>query len=417
MVPEDTWQIFALAILLLLSGFFSASETALMSLSKIRLRHMVEEDAKNAKIISKLLENPSKLLGAILVGNNIVNIGASALATSIFMARYGATGVGIATAIMTVLILIFGEITPKSIAAQNSEQISVKISKVIYFLTVVFGPLISALVFLTNSIARLFGVKINPNQPFITEEELRTIVDVSHEEGVLEGEEKQMIYNVFEFGDSQAKDIMKPRTDMVVVEVNTGLEELTKLFKEEQFSRIPVYEETYDNIIGIMYIKDLIFVGENQKDDFNIRNYMRQPYFTYEFKPTSVLFTDMRDKRVPMAIVLDEYGGTAGLITLEDLVEEIVGDIRDEYDEEENEIQVIKEDEYIIEGSAKIDNVNDMIGTNLESDDFDTIGGYVIGILGRLPEQGECIEHEHIKFYIENIDKNRIEKMRVTTKG
>ena len=237
------------------------------------------------------------------------------------------------------------------------------------------------------------------------------MVSVSHEEGVLEGEEKQMIYNVFEFGDSQAKDVMTPRTDMIVANVTSTYEELINIFKVEQFSRIPIYEETIDNIIGVLYIKDLIFF-EDGKEEFNIEKHMRMPYFTYEFKSTVDLFADMRLKRVPIAILLDEYGGTAGLVTIEDLVEEIVGDIDDEYDDDTDKIEVIKEDEFIVDGDTKISMVNEMIGLNIESEDFDSIGGFVTGILGRLPKTGETIDYNETKFIIQKLNKNRIVKLK-----
>lgn len=408
------WELITLFILIFLSAFFSAAETALMSLSKIRIRRMLEEEVKYADIINKLVENPNKLLGAILIGNNVVNIGASALATSIAIKLYGSRGVGIATGIMTLLILVFGEVTPKSLAAQNSEKTSLKVAKPIYYITIVLKPLISILTFITSGIIKLLGGKKPGKQPFITEEELKTLVNVSHEEGVLEGEEKQMIYNVFEFGDSQAKDVMTPRTDMVAVDIDSSYDELVNLFKEEHFSRIPVYEEDIDDIIGILHIKDLIFFVDN-KESFTIKDILRPAYFTYEYKSTAQLFDDMRLNRIPIAIILDEYGGTAGIVTTEDLVEEIVGEITDEYDEENEDIEVIKEDEYLVDGSTKIDLLNEMIGTKIESEDFDSVGGFVIGVLGRFPEVGETIEYENIKFIIEKIEKNRIEKMRVLT--
>ncbi len=272
MDPDGTWQIIALVILLMFSAFFSASETALMSLSKIRLRHMVESEIKGAALIDKLLKNPSKLLGAILVGNNIANIGSSALATSIAIKYLGATGVAIATAVMTILVLIFGEITPKSLDAQNSEKIALRVAGPIRLITFLLNPIIIVLIHITNTIIKILGGEADKQRPFITEEELKTMVSVSHEEGVLEGEEKQMIYNVFEFGDSQAKDVMTPRTDMIVANVNSTYEELIKIFKEEQFSRMPIYEETIDNIIGILYIKDLIFFEDRElKNSFNFK--------------------------------------------------------------------------------------------------------------------------------------------------
>ncbi|KXZ40238.1 putative hemolysin [Alkalithermobacter thermoalcaliphilus JW-YL-7 = DSM 7308] len=407
------WQFVVLAILLFLSSFFSASETALMSLSKIRIRHMVEEDIPGAKLVEKLISNPSKLLGAILIGNNAVNIGASALATSLAIKYYGQSrGVGIATIAMTIFVLIFGEITPKSLAAQNSEETSLKICKTINFIVIILSPIVTILTYITNFIIKLLGGKANINQPFITEEELKTIVDVSHEEGVLEVEEKEMIYNVFEFGDLQAKDVMVQRTDIVAIDKNTTYDEIIDIFKEEQFSRMPVYDEQIDNIIGILNVKDIMFID---KDKFKLSDYMREPVFTYEFKKITDLFRELRSMRAHMAIVLDEYGGTSGIVTMEDLIEEIVGDIEDEYDEEEEEIIVIKEDEYIVDGSTKINVVNDMIGVRIESEDFDSIGGFIIGELGRLPEQGETLQRDNIKFTVESIDKNRIQKVRIIT--
>lgn len=414
MDPEGTWQIISLAILLMFSAFFSASETALMSLSKIRLRHMVESEIKGADGIDKLLKNPTKLLGGILVGNNIANIGASALATSIAMHYWQASGVIIATVVMTILVLIFGEITPKSLAAQNSEKISLKVAGPIRLITFILNPIIVVLIFITNSFIKILGGDPDKQRPFITEEELKTMVSVSHEEGVLEGEEKQMIYNVFEFGDSQAKDVMTPRTDMIVANINSTYSELITIFKEEQFSRMPIFEDTVDNIVGILYIKDLIFF-EDEKEEFSIEKHMRAPYFTYEFKSTVDLFADMRAKRAPIAILLDEYGGTAGLVTIEDLVEEIVGDIEDEYDDDDDKIEVIKEDEFIVDGDTKISMVNEMIGLNIESEDFDSIGGFVTGILGRLPKTGETIHYNDTKFIIQSTNKNRIIKIKIIT--
>ena len=409
-----TLEFAILFILIALSGFFSSSETALISLSKIRLRQMVDDEIKNAKLVNKLIEKPNKLLGAILIGNNIVNIAASSLATSIAIDLYGSKGIGISTGIMTLLVLIFGEITPKSLAAQNSEKTALKVSKPIYFITIVLSPLIYVLTSITNVLIKLMGGSISKTQPLITEDELKTIVNVSHEEGVLEVGETKMIYNVFEFGDSQAKDVMTPRTNMVALNVNSSYKDLVELFKEETFSRLPIYEEDIDDIIGVLHVKDLIFSIEN-REDFNIRDYLRPAFFTYEFKSTQELFQEMRDNNYPTAIILDEYGGTAGMITTEDLVEEIVGEITDEYDEGNEEILVIKEDEYIVDGSMKIDLLNDLIGTNIESEDFDSIGGFVIGIVGRFPDEEEEIEYENIKFIIEKIEKNRIEKMRILT--
>lgn len=411
----DSTTIIQLMILICLIGFsalFSASETALTSLSKIRIRQMVEDEVKGANLVNKLVENPSKMLSAILVGNNVVNIGASALATSIAIEHFGEGGVGIATGIMTILVLIFAEITPKSLASRNPENVSLKVARSIFFVTSLLNPVAIVFTYITNFIIRLFGGKGDNTKPFITEEELKTMLDVSHEEGVLEIEERKMINNVFEFGDSQVKDVMVPRTDMIAIESTSSYSEILNTFKEEQFSRIPVYRESIDDIIGILHIKNLAFIDEK---DFDINEALREPYFTYEYKKITELFEEMRKARAALTIVLDEYGGTSGLVTIEDLVEEIVGEIEDEYDDYEIGIQVIKEDEYIIDGNIRIDVVNEMIGTNIESEDFDSIGGFVIGELGRFPDKGETLEYQNIKFIIEEIDKNRIKKMKVIT--
>ncbi len=413
--PSDLWQSILLIVLLMMSAFFSASETALMSLSKIRLRHMLEENVKGAERVSRLLKSPSHMLGAILVGNNIVNIASSALATSIAITLFGPVkGIGISTGVMTLLVLIFGEITPKSIASERSEQIALKVAAPISILMVLLTPVLTAIMFVTGLLIKMMGGSPDKDRPFITEEELKTMVTVSHEEGVLEVDEKKMIYNVFEFGDSQVGDVMTPRTDMVMVEKSTEFKEIVDIFKSERFSRIPVYDETPDNIIGLLNVKDLIFY-EPLQNAFKIEDFIREPYFTYEFKMTSELFAEMRSKRAAIAIVLDEYGGTAGMVTLEDLVEEIVGDIQDEYDDHEVSIEVIQEDEYIVDGSTKIDVVNEMLGLRIETEDFDSIGGFIIGEFGRLPEVGERIEHANVEFVVESIEKNRIEKLRILT--
>ncbi|MFZ5967046.1 MAG: HlyC/CorC family transporter [Bacillota bacterium] len=415
MDSSSYWHFIALFCLLCFSAFFSASETALMSLSKIRIRHMMEEKIKGAEVIDRMIENPSKLLGTILVGNNIVNIGASALATSLAMDFFGKSGVGIATAFMTVFVLVFGEITPKSLAAQNSESFSLKVVGPISLIIKILNPIVILFTFITNGLIRLLGGNVDKEQPFITEEELRTIVTVSHEEGVLEVEEKQMIHNVFEFGDLQIKDVMIQRTDIVAIDVESTYDEVMDVIKEEQFSRYPIYKEQIDDIIGVLNMRDLVFL-EGTKENFRMENYIREPFYTFEFKKISEVFKEMKKHRSHMAIVLDEYGGTAGIVTIEDLVEEIVGDIQDEYDdEEENEIEVIKEDEYVVDGSVRIDLVNELIGISLESEDFDSIGGFIIGQLGRLPEEGETVEYNDIKLITESIEKNRIKKIRILT--
>jgi CBS domain containing-hemolysin-like protein len=391
------------------------AETALMSLSKIRTRHMVEEQVKGAKLVQKLLEDPSRLLGAILIGNNIANIAASALTTTIAAKAIGGdTGVAIATAVTTVLVLIFGEITPKSIAKQNSEKISLFVSKPIKFIIVIFRPLVTLFGGISNFVIKMLGGDPKVNEPFITEEELKTMVGVSEEEGVLEDVEKEMIFNVFDFADTQVKDVMVQRVDIIAVDVNSTYEEVLDVIKNEQFSRIPIYDDTIDNIVGILNVKDLIILEKTEKD-FKVVDYAREPYYTFEFKKITEVFKEMKKTRNHMGVVLDEYGGTVGILTIEDLVEEIVGDIEDEYDDENKMIEVVKEDEYIVDGSARLDDISDLIGVNMESEELDSVGGLIIEELGRIPEEHEEILIGNIRFVVEEVDKNRIKKIRIYT--
>lgn len=408
-------QIVLMVILLILSAFFSMSETALTSLSKIRIRHMVEEGVKGAKLVEKLIEDPNKLLGAILIGNNIVNIGASSIATSLAVKIISNdSGVAVATAVMTVLVLIFGEITPKTIAKQKSEKVALRVGSPIKVCVFLFKPLIAVFTGISSVFIRILGADPNKSEPFITEEELKTMVGVSEEEGVLEDVEKEMIFNVFDFADLQVKDVMKQRVDIVALNVDDDYEKALSVIREEQFSRFPVYNETIDDIVGILNVKDLIMIDKN-KNDFKITDYTREPFYTFEFKKITEVFNEMKKTRNHMAVVLDEYGGTVGIITIEDLVEEIVGDIEDEYDNEDEMIKVIKEDEYVVDGSSKIDDVNDMIGVNIESEELDSIGGLIIEELGRIPEEKEEVEIDNIKFRVEEVDKNRIKKVRIFT--
>ena len=406
-------QIGLLVVLLLGSGFFSSSETSLMSLSKIRIRYMEDEGVKGAKLVGSLIEKSSDLLSSILVGNNIVNIAATSVSTSLFINIFGDGGVAIATAVMTVLVLVFGEITPKTIAANSPEKVAVVVSKPISIIMKITKPIVWVFNLLTGIIFKIMGIDNDGVKPFITEEELKAMVNVSHEEGVLEMEEREIINNVFQFGDMQAKEAMIQRLDMVAIDIEDSYDEIIELFKSEKLSRLPVYQESIDDIVGILNIKDIIFLSDEEIENFDIKDYVREAFFTYEFKKITQLLEEMKKEKTQMAIVVDEYGGTAGLLTIEDLVEVIVGDIDDEYDEEEEEIVKINDNEYLVEGSTKISDVNEQLGINLESEEFDSIGGFIIGYLKRIPEENEIIEVEDVKFKVESIDKNRINKIRI----
>lgn len=407
-------QYLFLVILLAFSALFSAAETSMTSISKIRLRNMVDENVKGAKKLELLLSTSKKLISSILIGNNIVNIGATTLATSITISLTGNnnTALAIATVLTTVTILIFAEITPKTLAAQNSEKIALAVTNFISFVMWILAPIVFILNIVTNFIMKIFGANDNSKSPFITEAELKTMVNVSHEEGVLEVEEKMMINNVFDFGDSHAKDVMTPRIDIVAIPYTATYQEIIDTFKREEFSRMPIYKESTDDIVGAIHLKDFAFY-ENIKP-FDINDYIREVYHTYESQPTSELFKIMRKEYKSIAVVLDEYGGTSGIVTLEDLIEEIVGEIFDEYDDEEVKIKLIKEDEYIIDGDTKLTDVNEMLGLALECEMYESIGGYVTDIMGHIPKKGEKIEIGNIKFVVESEDKNKIDKLRIS---
>lgn len=414
MESGDAIQLVSLIILLGLSAFFSSAETAMTTVNKLRIKSLSEEGNKRAALLEKIIEDKGKLLSTILIGNNIVNISASSLTTILAINLFGNAAVGIATGIITLLVLLFGEITPKTLATIHSEKISMAYAPVIYALMKILTPVIFLVDLLSKGVLKL--LRIDPNQKAqpMTEHELRTIVDVSHEDGVIETEEKQMIYNVFDLGDSQAKDIMIPRIDMTFVDVNCSYNELIEIFNEERYTRYPVYEDSTDTIIGTINVKDLVML--DSRENFSIRSILREPYFTYEHKHISDLLLEMRKLSISFAIVLDEYGATAGLITLEDILEEIVGEIRDEYDEGEKEMltTIVEGKEYLALGSAKLEDLDDELEIGLESEDYDSIGGFIIERLDRLPELGEMIEaNEFVNLKVEQITKNRIELVHI----
>lgn len=404
-----------IVVLLLLSAFFSSAETSITTVNKIRIMTLAEEGNRRAQKLLKVTANPGKMLGAILIGNNIVNLSASSLMTTVAMHMFGSVGISVCTGLLTLAILIFGEISPKTLASNYPERLALAYADVVYILMIVMTPL----VFLTNTfshlVLKLLHADGGKQKNVITESELRTYVDVSHKGGEIEQEEKEMINNVFDLGDMQAKDIMVPRVDMISIDINASLQDILNIYREEKFTRYPVYQDSADNVIGVLNVKDLLLCNPQE---FCLKDQIREPYFTYEFKSTAELLDEMRKDSINFTIVLDEYGATVGLITLEDLLEEIVGEIRDEYDNDEADlIRQISDLEYIIEGSLKLDDVNDALelkerGLALESEDYDSIGGFIIEQLDHLPDLHEEITTDSgIRLVVEQMDKNRIDKV------
>ena len=410
METSDVAQLIIIIVLIFLSGFFSSAETAFSTLNRVRMRNLEEEGSKKAARVNKILESYSKMLSSILIGNNIVNLTASSLTTAFVIGVCGNAYIGIGTGILTIVVLLGGEIIPKTWANLNSEKLALAYSSVIYALMKVMTPVIFIVDLLSNGILKLLHVDPNKKMDTITESELKTYVDVSHEDGQIESDEREMIYNIFEFSDTCVKDIMIPRTNMVTVNADESVNDLIKVFHESMYTRIPVYQEDKDSMIGFVNIKDLFIARISGQKNITLKSLLREAYYTYEYKKNADLLLEMREKSMNVAFVLNEYGSTVGMVTLEDLLEELVGEIRDEYDEDEKElIQKIDDRSYLIEGSMNLSDINDSIGTSLNSDDYDSIGGIIIGQLDRLPEDNESVVlADGTTLQVKGIDQNRI---------
>ena len=387
-----TIQIIILVLLLVLSAFFSSAETALSTVNKTRMRSLAEEGNPRAQRVLRIAEDYQKMLSAILIGNNIVNLTASALAAVVVTEAFGSSWIGLGTGVLTFLVLLFGEIIPKTVAKAHADNMAMLYSGIVLAVMTVFTPLIAIINAVATLVLTLLHIDTKDRQA-ITENELKTYVDVSHEDGVIETEEREMIYNVFDFGDARVKDVMIPRIDMKCVELEASLADVTRAFKEDMYTRLPVYEGNPDNVIGLINVKDLAFIDDKQP--FHVRDYLREAYYTYEFKKTSGLMMELRESAYNIAFVLDEYGATVGMVTMEDLLEEIVGEIRDEYDsDEEEQIRDLGEWRFLIEANMKLDDINDALHTSFDSEDYDTIGGLMIEKLDRLPFNRESLTLE-----------------------
>lgn len=407
-------QITALVILILLSAFFSSAETAFSTVNRVRLRTLAQEDHKGAIRVLHILDQYGKMLSAVLIGNNIVNLSASSVATTLAIKLWGSHAVGATTGVLTFVVLMFGEIVPKTWAMQKAESITLLYSGLISMLMTVLTPVIFLVDKISGWILRLMHINPDSSNMSITETELKTYVDVSHEGGAIESEEREMIYNIFDFGDTVAKDIMVPRIQMTTVPIDATYQELLSTFQESMFTRIPVYDGDPDHIIGLVNVKDFILVKDKEK--FQIKKILRDAYYTYEYKKISDLLMEIREKSYNIAFVLSEYGTTVGMITMEDMMEELVGEIRDEYDDDEEElIQETENGKYLVEGGMKLDDINDALNIELDSDDYDSVGGLMIEKLERLPQDQEIIELDNgIALQACGIQDNRILKVLIT---
>ena len=409
---EDVWfYIPIVAILIALSSFFSSSETALTSVNQIRLRQRATEGDKKSMTVLKLLEKPQDMISSILIGNNIVNIASSAVATVFFTQLFGASGPVVATAVMTILVLIFGEVLPKTAAQQQPEMISRKVAKPISGITKIFRPAVFLLTALSGFVTKWLFSHVD-DAPTITEEEFKALVEVGEEEGVLQREERAYIDNVLDFSSATASDMMKPRTSVVALDVEATEEEIFELLKDNRYSRIPVYEDSIDHIIGILYMKDVVRLLA-QGEAIHLREILRDPYFIGESAVADRIFRELKARNLSIAVVVDEYAGTSGIITMEDILEELVGNIDDEYDLENSAVIFLESGVYLVDPELRIDEINDYFHMSLESEKSDSIGGFVIELLDRIPKQGDVVRYGDILFTVNEMQGLKMTKLKM----
>ena len=408
-------KIIVLICLLVLSAFFSSAETALTAVSPIRIRNLLDQNPsdKRAAAVMRIIDDPSPMLGTILVANNAVNLSASAITASLAY-RFGGKHLALATGIITLLILVFGEITPKTIATIRTEKMALAYARPLIVLMTILTPIVFLINAISNGLLKLLGVS-RDDAGKLTQGDIQTIVDVGHEEGIIQSDEKDIITNVFELKDSAVKEVMVPRVHVSILDADISFEELLKVFREDKYTRYPVYEDTPDRIIGTINMKDLLLYHDGDTSSFSVRNILREAHFVFEHKKIRELLAEMMEASVSIAIVVDEYGDWTGIITLEDVLEEIVGEIHDEYDEPSDDlIYQVAPNEYIAEGAISLDDFSDRLDTEIESEDYDSLGGYILEQLDRIPDVGDAVTTESgIRLVVDSVDNNRIELVHV----
>ncbi|MGH2374722.1 MAG: hemolysin family protein [bacterium] len=408
-------ELITLVLLVLLAAFFSGSETALFAANRLRLRHQKEEGGRRAGVALSLLEHPARLFSTLLIGNNIASTAVAVIATATMVRLVGPErGSLYAFAIITLVLLIFGDITPKTLAAHHADHLALLVARPVRFVSWLLGPVIRVLSLLTNLLTRPLGGHVRADAPMVTEEEIQTLVRMGEEQGVLEQDEREMIHSIFAFGDTVVREVMVPRIDMVCVEADDPIQAILEVVRTHGHSRIPVYHETIDQIVGLVHVKDLLAAYRSGRLEGAVRDFARPAYFVPETKGLDDLFREMRRKKVHMAIAVDEYGGTAGLVTIEDLLEEIVGPIQDEYDIEEPPIKVLNERVALVDGRVNLEDVNAALRLDLPAGDVDSVGGFVYSLLGHVPAQGERVTYNGVELSVERVDGNRIAQVKIT---
>lgn len=431
MDSSDLWtQILLIFFLIGVNAFFAASEMAIVSVRQARLKPLIDDGNKAAILVSKFLEEPSKLLSTIQIGITFAGflasaIGAQSLSSSLAvylknlnMPIISASSTIIATITVTAIIgfftIVLGELVPKRLALEKSDKIALAVARPIKILFTIVSPAVRMLAFMTNLIAKLLGGSNDFDNSQITEEEIRLMINVGEEKGIFQETETNMINSIFEFDNTAAKEVMTPRTHIIAVNIDATVDEILEIVIEENFSRIPVYENSIDNVIGLLYVKDLFaLIRKSAEWEISLKDLIRPAYFVPEYKKIDELFKEMQKSKTHIAIVIDEYGGTAGLITIEDLLEEIVGNIFDEYDDVVLEYEQIDDDTYLVDGLLGINEINDIMRLDLPEEEFDTISGMILSLSGKMPEVGEEVEYEDVSFRIEEVDDKRISKIKI----
>ncbi len=408
---ELTWRLISLAALLVAAAFLAAAEISLVSVNRFRVRSLREEGNRRAEKLDRLLEHPNRFLSTILMLTLLVQVGASAIATGLALNIGLPVATAIATGAMTFLIFIFSEMAPKTYATNHTERVAMAVAPVVNLLSVVFYPLVRMLILISNGVIRIFGGKTIKEGPFVTEGDIKALVSAAEEQDVIEEEEKKLIHSIFEFGDTLVREVMIPRTDMVMLDEEAGLEEVLEVILGSGFSRIPVYRKDFDHIAGMLYAKDLLPHLKRGDSDIRPREFMREAYFVPETKRVSELLTELRTLTIHMAIVLDEYGGTAGLVTIEDLLEEIVGEIFDEYDSAMELYESLGNGKYTFDARISIDDLNELLHTELPAHQWDTLGGLMYNLMGKIPKQGESVEFEGMRLTAQKVVGRRIYKV------
>jgi CBS domain containing-hemolysin-like protein len=402
------------AALLLLLAFLWAAETALFAANRLKLRAQRDKGHRRARLALDLFQRPAQLLSTVLISNNIVNTALVVVATTSAVAVLGSERGPLAAFVFATFALIVVEIVSKSVAAHHADRVALVAARPVHWVSVALSPIVRILSFLTNLISRPFGGHVERDAPMVTSEEIQTLVRMGEEQGVLEKDERDMIHSIFEFGDTIVREVMVPRIDMVCIEADEPVEAVLAVIRTQGHSRIPVYDDTVDHIVGLVHVKDLLSGFRQGTLSGRVRDYVRRAHFVPETKRLDELFRDMRRRKVHMAIAVDEYGGTAGLVTIEDLLEEIVGPIQDEYDVEEPPIRILNDRVAMVDGGVNLDEVNTTLRIDLPTDQVDTVGGFVTSLLGHVPVQGDRAAHDGVEFVVERVDGHRITHVKIT---